>query len=120
MRILIVDRNIGRLRQLCALVKGTGRRFAEIGCATSANEIEAQLKRDFDAVFIGISADEFKPLVLEMVRQIRISGMTSARIIVYGPAPTKQAVLEAVSSGASSFLTYPFSISDIEHALGLE
>jgi hypothetical protein len=40
------------------------------------------------------------------------------KLIVYGPPPTKQHVLEALSAGAIGFLLYPFIAGDVEQVIG--
>ena len=116
MRILIVDAEPRRPRQLRIILSCLGLRLTNV---LNAQDLRAAsgllIKRPFDCVFMHIELTDGG--AFEAVHIVRNKVLPSTKVCVYGPTTTRQHVLEARTAGASSFLVYPFTTGDVKVAI---
>ena len=116
MRILIIDAEPRRPRQLRVILSCLGHRLTNV---LNVGDLKAACgllnKRPFDCVFLHIERSDGG--AFEAVQFVRARALPSTKVFVYGPTPTREHVLEAHSAGASSFLVYPFTTGDVEGAI---
>jgi len=116
MKILIVEPDTNRQRQLRTILASLGHKSGELETVADAKAgINAVRKKRFDCAFITLTP----PIDgLALVKEIRGSGSTkSMALIVYSTEVTKENVISAKEAGATTFLAYPFSVSDVELVL---
>lgn len=116
MKILIVEPDPNRQRQLRTILASLGHKSGELETVSdSKSAINTLRKKRFDCVFLamcpGLDA-------LALLKEIR-SGSSSRSLpcIVYSSDVTKENVVSAAEAGANTFLAYPFSVSDVESVI---
>lgn len=114
MKILIIEKEAARQRQLRTILASMGHKSADIEiCSDSKSALGLLKKRKFDISFVCISTPQNEELGL--VRDIRGGRfLASLPIIAYAPEVSREAVIEAKEAGVTSFLAYPFSVNDVE------
>lgn len=117
MKILIIEKEASRQRQLRTILASMGHKSADIEICVDAKAALALLKkRKFDVSFVCISTPSNEEL--NLVREIRGGRfLASLPIVGYAPEVSREAVIEAKEAGISSFLAYPFSVSDVESVI---
>lgn len=118
MRILICDDEITRQRNLRSILASMGYRAADIQSTdTPRTAINTAKKSRFDILLLAseIKADEGCFEVLSKIRGDRRIG--SLPVVLYSSEVSHDLVIEASKAGASGFLRYPFSVSDVESAI---
>ena len=116
MKIYIVEPDVPRQRQLRTILSSIGHRSGDIESQTESKAALSELrKRRYDCVFI-YNGEELDGL--KILKDLR-SGASSRNIavVVYSLKTTKDSVMGAIQAGASTFLAYPFSVTDVEEAL---
>lgn len=114
MKILIVEPDTSRQRQLRTILSSIGHKSGEIETANdSKGAISLLRKKRFDISFVAMDAEQFD--ALELLKNIRTGGSSRGLpVVMYTPDVTKDKVVGAHEAGASGFLAYPFSVSDVE------
>jgi PleD family two-component response regulator len=114
MKILIIEKEASRQRQLRTILASMGHKSADIEiCPDAKSALGLLKKRKFDIAFICISAPQNDELTL--VREIRGGRfLASLPIVAYAPEVSREGVIEAKEAGVTSFLAYPFSVNDVE------
>ena len=117
MKIFIIDNEVPRQRNLRAILSSLGYKSGEVESSddpsSGLNELK---KRAFGALFVCREIP--KQGAVELIKQVRSSSrLKNLPIIVYSSEVSKENVMEAVESGADSFVGYPFSVSNVESAL---
>ena len=114
MKNLILEIEASRQRQLRTILASMGHKSADIEiCLDAKTALGLLKKRKFDIAFVCISTPANEELGL--VRDIRGGRfLASLPIVGYSPEVSREAVIEAKEAGVSSFLAYPFSVSDVE------
>jgi len=113
MKILIVEPDAMRQRQLRTILASLGHKSAEIETVPDAKAaINTLRKKRFEMTFLSMSP----PLDgIALLKEIRAGSSTkSLPSIVYSSDVTKENVISAAEAGATTFLAYPFSVSDVE------
>ena len=116
MKILIVEPDTNRQRQLRTILSSLGHKSGELENALDVKAgINAIRKKRFDCAFVTLTPPTDG---LAFVKEIRGSNSTkSMALIVYSSEVTKENVISAAEAGATTFLAYPFSVSDVELVL---
>jgi len=117
MKILIIDNEMTRQRNLRSILTSLGLKSADIESADDpVTGIVSMKKKTFNVVFLF---KEFpKTTGVEVVREIRSnSRLRNIPIVMYSPDVNKEIILESVQAGANGFLGYPFSVSDVESSM---
>ena len=116
MKILIIEADPNRQRQLRTILTSLGHKSADIESVNDAKSAIASLrKKRVDCCFVALSAQVD---AVALVKEIR--GGASSRgtpVIVFSSEVTKENVISSAEAGASSFLAYPFSVSDVESSM---
>lgn len=117
MKILIVESDTGRQRQLRTILTSLGHKSAETESASDGQAaIKMLRKKRFDCCFVSMSSPQFDPLPL--LKNIRSGGSSkNLPVVMFSSEATKEHVIASHEAGASGFLTYPFSVSDVEGAI---
>ena len=117
MKLFIIDNEVTRQRNLRSILSSLGYKSAEVESADDpSNGIAALKKKAFNACFVFLGLPKVSGL--DVVKEIRAnSRLKSLPVIVYSGEVSKENVMESVQAGASGFLGYPFSVSDVESAL---
>ena len=117
MKILIVEVDSGRQRQLRTILSSLGHKSAEIESAgDQKSAISLLRKKRFDCSFVSMSCPQFDSI--ELLKNIRTGGSSrNLPVVMYSTEVTKDNVVASHEAGASGFLAYPFSVSDVEGAL---
>lgn len=112
MKILIVEPDPNRQRQLRTILASLGHKSGEIDTVTDAKSaINTLRKKRFDCTFLAMQP----PLdALALLKEMRSGSSKGLPSIVYSSEVTKENVVSAAEAGATTFLAYPFSVSDVE------
>ena len=116
MKILIVEPDANRQRQLRTILSSLGHKSGEIETVVDAKSaINTLRKKRFDCTFLAMTSGID---ALALLKEIRggASGK-SLPSIVYSSEVTKENVVAAAEAGATTFLAYPFSVSDVENVM---
>lgn len=118
MKILIVEPDTNRQRQLRTILSSIGHKSGEIETATDdKGAISLLRKKRFDISFVSMDAPQYN--AMDLLKNIRSGGSSkSLPVVMYTPEVTKDKVVGAHEGGANGFLAYPFSVSDVENVLG--
>ncbi len=115
MRILIFESDTNRQRQLRTILASLGHKSAEIETVPDAKSATNLMrKKRFEVIFISTGAGADR---LPFLRDLKGGAGKGIVVIVYSADVTKENVLAAVEAGATTFLGYPFSVSDVEGVL---
>jgi CheY-like chemotaxis protein len=117
MKILIIDSEMTRQRNLRSILSSLGYKSAEIDSADDPNVgISNMKKKTYNVVFMY---REFpKVSGIEILQEIRSNArFRGVPIVLYSSEINKDVIVEGVQAGANSFLGYPFSVSDVESAM---
>lgn len=117
MKILIIDNEMTRQRNLRAILSSLGYKSAEIDSSDDPNAGITHLKKKtYNVVFMY---REFPKISgIEVLQEIRSNArFRSIPIVLYSSEINKDIIVEGVQAGANSFLGYPFSVSDVESAM---
>lgn len=117
MKILIVEADPNRQRQLRTILTSLGHKSAEVESVSDAKAAMNTLrKKRFDCGFVAIGTSPVDGLAL--VKEIKSSASSkSIAIVAFSGEVTKENVIACAEAGAASFLAYPFSVSDVESAM---
>jgi CheY-like chemotaxis protein len=117
MKILIVEPDANRQRQLRTILSSIGHKSGEIESTSDAKSAVSLLrKKKFDLSFVLLHDGGFDGL--ELLKNIRSGGSSrSLPVVIYSSDVTKENVLEAHETGSNAFLAYPFSVSDVENVI---
>ena len=117
MKILIVEPDTNRQRQLRTILTSLGHKSADVETANDSKSALSLLrKKRFDCGFICMGSPQMDGM--ELLKGLRGGASTkSLPLIVYSGEVTKENVIAAHEAGSSAFLAYPFSVSDVETAL---
>lgn len=117
MKILIVEADPNRQRQLRTILTSLGHKSAEVESVVDAKSAMNLLrKKRFDCGFIAIGTTAVDGLAL--LKDIKGSPSNkSLAIVAFSMEVTKENVIACAEVGASSFLAYPFSVSDVESSM---
>jgi CheY-like chemotaxis protein len=108
MKILIIDTESHRQRQLRLVLGALGHRTADVESAPELKPgLSALRARRFDLCFLSLDAGEAAVATLEAARGGFASG--SVPVIVFGVDPVREKVQDAIGAGARSFVAYPFT-----------
>jgi DNA-binding NtrC family response regulator len=114
--MLIVDPQLLRQKQLRTILRCLGHSPDTIATCKDLNQAEHLMSgQGYESVFVCLSPDESQ--TLQFIQRQRIEAGNSTRFIAYCPHATREQVLNASLSGASSFLAYPFTAAAVEVAL---
>jgi two-component system chemotaxis response regulator CheY len=116
MKILIVEPDATRQRQLRTILASLGHKSGDTETAPDAKSaINVLRKKRFDCAFLAMSPSLD---ALALLRELRSgSGSKSLPAVVYSSEVTKENVIAAAEAGATTFLAYPFSVSDVENVI---
>ena len=113
MKILIIEPDANRQRQLRTILASLGHKSGECETAgDSKSAINTLRKKRFDCIFLAMGAAGVDSL--GMLKEIRGGSSKGLPCIVYSSEVTKENVISAAEAGATTFLAYPFSVSDVE------
>lgn len=114
---MIADQEATRVRSLRTILASLGVKAGDIEVVENGELALSSLKqKNFHASFINL--DLPKKSGMEILQDVRSSSQLQAHaMIVYSVETTKEKILEAVKAGATAFLTYPWSASDVESVL---
>lgn len=113
MKILIIEPDTNRQRQLRTILASLGHKSGEIETVSDSKAASSTMKKKkFDCTFVGIFSNFDGHSI---VKEIRASATNkSIPCIVYSSEITKESVIAAKESGANNIVGYPFSVSDVE------
>lgn len=114
MKILIVEPEPNKQRQLRTILTSLGHKSADIETANdNRNALGTLRKKRFDCAFVEMNAGGVDGMAL--LKDIRTGGSSrSLPVVMYSSEVTKENVIAAHETGANGFLAYPFSVSDVE------
>ncbi|HMO18072.1 MAG TPA: response regulator [Oligoflexia bacterium] len=116
MRILITESDATRQRQLRTILTSLGHKSADIETASDSKSALSMIrKKRYDVAFFCHEGSSFNGL--ELIRELRGGTSKSLPIVLFSPNMSREILLEANQVGANGFLSYPFSVSDVEDAL---
>lgn len=118
MKIFIIESDTARQRQLRTILSSLGYKSHDIEMDHDGKRaLNTLRKKRFDCVFAGLMTNEDVARFLKDVR----SGVSTKNlpICIYASDVTKDRVVAAMESGATTFLSYPFSVNDVEAAIRL-
>ncbi len=116
MKILITESDPNRQRQLRTILTSLGHKSANIETASDGKStMSSARKKKFDMMFLcheigGING-------LELIKELKSSSFKSVPIILFSPNLSKEVLLEGHQIGANGFLSYPFSVNDVESSM---
>jgi len=115
MKILIVEPDTSRQRQLRTILASLGHKSGEIETVgDNKTAINTLRKKRFDCAFLSMGPTMDALALLKEIRSGSSKGLPS---IVYSSEVTKENVVSAAEAGATTFLAYPFSVSDVENVV---
>lgn len=114
MKLLIIDGDTVRQRHLRTILASVGYKSAEVESAFDAQAgLNAIKKKKFDCIFLSMVLTNKNSL--DVIKELRDSSRTKTLpVIMYGSSGSRDEVIAAAQAGASSILSYPFSVSDVE------
>lgn len=117
MKICIIDNETLRQRNLRSILASLGYKSADVeSFDDEVNGLGNLKKKNFGAVFINLELPRMSGL--DLLREIRTNTrLKHLPVIIYSAEVSKENVVASVQAGASNFLGYPFSVSDVESAL---
>ncbi len=117
MKVLIIDNEMTRQRNLRSILSSLGFKSADVESSDDPSTgLQNMKKKSFNIVFLYRELPKMSALdVLKEIRgNQRLKGIP---VVVYSSEVNKEIILEAVQGGASGFVGYPFSVSDVESAM---
>lgn len=117
MKVLIIDNEMTRQRNLRSILASLGFRSADVESADDPGiAINNMKKKNFAIVFVYREMPKMS--AMDVIKEIRgNSRLKSTPVVVYSSEVNKEIVVETVQGGANGFLGYPFSVSDVESAM---
>ena len=117
MKIIIVEADANRQRQLRTILTSLGHKSAEVETTLDdKSAISLLRKKRFDCGFVSLGSGYFD--AIKLLKNIRTGGTSrNLPVVMYAAEVTKENVLASHESGANGFLAYPFSVSDVEAVL---
>ena len=117
MKILIVEPDTNKQRQLRTILTSLGHKSADVETTNDKKgAISLLRKKRFDCAFADM--DEETVAAIDLVKDVRSGGSSRGLpIILYSAVVTKESVLSSHDAGARGFLAYPFSVSTVEAAI---
>jgi CheY-like chemotaxis protein len=116
MKILITENDPVRQRQLRTILTSLGYKSANIETATDGKSaISTIKKKKFDMLFLCHEAGGLNGL--ELIGELKGSSLKGTPIILFSPNLSKEVLLEGHQIGANGFLSYPFSVNDVETSM---
>jgi two-component system chemotaxis response regulator CheY len=117
MKILIVDNDNVRQRNLRNILSSLGHRAGDITTVADSTEAMTVLKKGGGAVvFCSLALPGGSGLeLLSAVREI--SRLKVLPFIIYSSQISKEEVIAASQAGASGMISYPFTSGDVESVL---
>jgi len=117
MKLCIIDNESLRQRNLRSVLSSLGYKSADVESFDDGQIAIANLKkRNYGLVFLYLTLP--KMTGLEVLKEIKASSrLKSLPVIIYNSEVSKEIVVGAIQAGASGFVGYPFSVSDVESAL---
>lgn len=117
LKILIIDNEMTRQRNLRSILTSLGFKSADLESTDDPTvALSSMKKKSFNLIFIY--RDLGKTSALEVIKEIKGNMRLKATpVIVYSSEISKEIIVECVQGGASGFLGYPFSVSDVETAM---
>ena len=116
MKLLIVEPDMMRQRQLRTILTSLGHKSADIeAIGDGKTAIGLIKKKKFDCTFLsmGEAVD-----AVQIINDVRTSpSCKHLAMVVFSVNPTKDSVMAATQAGATSFLAYPFSVNEVENAV---
>ncbi len=118
MKFLLADSDSIRSRSIRTILSAMGHKAGDVDSVEDGESALNALKRKkFDVAIV--SADLSKMDGITVIKEMRASmALKSLPAILLSSQPSRELVIEAMSSGASSFLGHPCSVADLEDALG--
>lgn len=113
MNILIIENDPNRQRQLRTILTSIGHKSANIEAASDSKSASSLLrKKKYEVIFVchengGLNG-------LELIKELKGGAAKGTAIILFSPNLSKDVLLEAHQIGANGFLSYPFSVNDVE------
>lgn len=119
MRILIIDPNPSRQRQLRSILTTLGVRSYEIAVSDSLAAATKEMSRHrFEVCFPAFLADlEGLSTFIQAVRSSPLNGSTV--IFPFAPGVTRELVLDVKKAGANGLLALPFTLAGVEEYLAV-
>lgn len=116
MKILITESDSIRQRQLRTILTSLGHKSAEIEAVSDSKSTMGSLrKKKFDVAFLCHESGGVNGL--EILKELRSGNSKTLPIVLFSPNLSKEVLLEGHQVGANGFLSYPFSVSDVETSL---
>lgn len=117
MKLCIIDNEALRQRNLRSILASLGYKSADVETFDDENlGLSNVKKKNFNACFIYMGLPKMNGI--DVLKEIRSnSRLKTLPVILYSTEVTKENVVAAVQAGASGFLGYPFSVSDVESSL---
>lgn len=116
MRILITESDATRQRQLRTILTSLGHKSADIETAADTKSALSMIrKKRFDVAFFCHDSGSFNGL--DLIKELRGGTSKSLPVVLFSPNMSRDILLEANQVGANGFLSYPFSVSDVEDAI---
>jgi CheY-like chemotaxis protein len=116
-RMLVIDNETIRQRNLRAILSSLGYKSAEVESVDDPiNGITLMKKKAYDCVFVYMYFPKMSGL--DFVKELRVhTRLKSVPVVVYSNEVSKENVIACVQAGANGFLGYPFSVSDVESSI---
>ena len=117
MKLFIIDNETTRLRNLRSILASLGYKSADVeSCDDPTQAVGLLKKKHYDCMFVYMTMPKLSGL--DLVKEVRgNSRLRSLPVVIYSAEVSKETVVTAVQAGASGFLGYPFSVSDVESSL---
>ncbi len=117
MKILIVEPDTNKQRQLRTILTSLGHRSGDVETVNDKKgAISLLRKKRFDCAFADMDAEEVA--AIDLVKELKTSGTSrTLPVVVYSALVTKENVVSSHDAGAKGFLAYPFSVSTVEAAI---
>ena len=117
MKILIVEVDTNRQRQLRTILTSIGYKSAEMETVTDMKSgLNTLRKKRFDCAFVSLGNPKLDGIAF--LKEIKGGAATKGiPVVMYSSEVTKENVLASHEAGATTFLSYPFSVSDVESVL---
>jgi CheY-like chemotaxis protein len=117
MKILITESDPIRQRQLRTILTSLGHKSAEIEAVSDSKSTMGSLrKKKFDVAFLchepGVGVNG-----LDILKELRSGNSKTLPIVLFSPNLSKEVLLEGHQVGANGFLSYPFTVSDVESSM---
>jgi DNA-binding response OmpR family regulator len=116
MKILITENDPNRQRQLRTILTSLGHKSANIETAADGKSaMNIIKKKKFDILFLCHETGGLNGL--ELLKEFKNTSSKSTPVILFSPNLSKEVLLEGHQIGANGFLSYPFSVNDVESSM---